>query len=118
MTIVVSDVSKIPAIRSQISLIIRANWSNPPAFGARIVSTVLSKPDLRSQWLEAIKVRWLIKEIKTKNSFQIMSSRIKEMRKALQDSLEKLQTPGTWNHITQQIGMFSYTGLNSINNAH
>jgi aspartate aminotransferase len=41
-----------------------------------------------------------------------MSSRIKEMRAALVQHLEKLQTPGTWVHITQQIGMFSYTGLN------
>lgn len=33
------------------------------------------------------------------------------MRKALRDELEKMSTPGTWNHITDQIGMFSYTGL-------
>ena len=25
--------------------------------------------------------------------------------------LEELGTPGTWNHITDQIGMFSFTGL-------
>lgn len=41
-----------------------------------------------------------------------MSSRIIEMRKALKAALEKLGTPGTWEHITSQIGMFSYTGLN------
>lgn len=34
------------------------------------------------------------------------------MRKALRDKLEELQTPGDWSHITSQIGMFSYTGLN------
>jgi len=33
------------------------------------------------------------------------------MRKALRSELERLGTPGTWNHITDQIGMFSYTGL-------
>jgi aspartate aminotransferase, cytoplasmic len=33
------------------------------------------------------------------------------MRKALQDHLEKLGTPGSWTHITNQIGMFSFTGL-------
>lgn len=33
------------------------------------------------------------------------------MRKALRNELESLNTPGTWNHITDQIGMFSYTGL-------
>lgn len=40
-----------------------------------------------------------------------MSGRIIEMRKGLQERLEKLGTPGTWNHITAQIGMFSFTGL-------
>lgn len=33
------------------------------------------------------------------------------MRKALRATLEKLGTKGTWNHITDQTGMFSYTGL-------
>ncbi len=33
------------------------------------------------------------------------------MRKALRAKLEEMGTPGTWNHITDQIGMFSFTGL-------
>jgi aspartate aminotransferase len=33
------------------------------------------------------------------------------MRKALRGKLEEMGTPGTWNHITDQIGMFSFTGL-------
>lgn len=41
-----------------------------------------------------------------------MSSRIREMRKVLREKIEALGTPGTWDHITKQIGMFSYTGLN------
>ena len=42
-----------------------------------------------------------------------MSGRIDQMRKALRSKLEELQTPGDWSHITSQIGMFSYTGLNA-----
>lgn len=57
LTIVVNDPKKIPAIKSQMSLIIRANWSNPPAFGARIVHRILTQPNLRQQWLNAIQVR-------------------------------------------------------------
>ncbi|WKY08877.1 hypothetical protein Q1695_001786 [Nippostrongylus brasiliensis] len=98
LCVVVKDPATLPGFKSQMSLVIRANWSNPPAHGARIVHKVLTTPALRKQWDEAIK---------------IMSSRIKEMRAALQSHLEKLQTPGTWNHITQQIGMFSYTGLSA-----
>lgn len=43
-----------------------------------------------------------------------MSNRIKEMRKGLRERLLALGTPNKnqWNHITAQIGMFSYTGLN------
>lgn len=40
-----------------------------------------------------------------------MSGRIIEMRKTLQGKLEELGTPGSWKHITSQIGMFSFTGL-------
>ena len=42
-----------------------------------------------------------------------MSSRIQDMRKSLRENIEKLGTPGKWSHITEQIGMFSYTGLNA-----
>ncbi len=93
----VNDPATITPIRSQVSLIIRANWSNPPAHGCRIVQKVLSTPELRQQWFDAIVT---------------MSSRIKEMRHLLRAKLEELGTPGKWSHITQQIGMFSYTGLN------
>jgi len=43
-----------------------------------------------------------------------MATRVKAMRQALQAHLEELETPGDWTHITEQIGMFSYTGLNGI----
>jgi len=34
------------------------------------------------------------------------------MRTALKGELIKLEVKGNWDHITNQIGMFSYTGLN------
>ena len=40
-----------------------------------------------------------------------MADRVIAMRKGLRERLENLGTPGTWNHITDQIGMFSYTGF-------
>ena len=40
-----------------------------------------------------------------------MSGRIIEMRKSFREKLEALGAPGKWDHITSQIGMFSYTGL-------
>ncbi|GIX92601.1 hypothetical protein CEXT_227431 [Caerostris extrusa] len=34
------------------------------------------------------------------------------MRWALRTKLQELGTPGNWDHITRQIGMFCYSGLN------
>ncbi len=46
-----------------------------------------------------------------KGHIKTMADRIISMRHGLRERLEKLGTPGTWNHITDQIGMFSFTGL-------
>ncbi|XP_034254523.1 aspartate aminotransferase, cytoplasmic [Thrips palmi] len=96
LTVVMKDKKCMAEVKSQITLIIRGNYSNPPNHGARIVSTVLNDPQLFKEWEDCIKT---------------MSSRILSMRKGLQERLEKLGTPGSWDHITRQIGMFSYTGL-------
>ncbi|MCL4129312.1 UNVERIFIED_CONTAM: hypothetical protein GTU68_000571 [Idotea baltica] len=96
MVVVVKDASVMVPMRSQITLLVRGAYSNPPNHGARIVSKVLNDTALFAEW---------------KGCIQTMSSRIKEMRAGLRERLEKLGTPGSWDHITKQIGMFSYTGL-------
>ncbi|XP_043490854.1 aspartate aminotransferase, cytoplasmic [Polistes fuscatus] len=96
MVVVMSDAKEVVQFKSQVTLIIRGMYSNPPNHGARIVSTVLNNPDLCKEW---------------KGHIQTMSGRIREMREGLYQRLLKLGTPGTWEHITTQIGMFSYTGL-------
>ncbi|PNY25006.1 Aspartate aminotransferase [Tolypocladium capitatum] len=83
-------------IASQLAILQRSEISNPPLYGARIASTVLNDPRLFAEWEENLRT---------------MSGRIISMRKALRSKLEALGTPGTWNHITDQIGMFSFTGL-------
>lgn len=35
-----------------------------------------------------------------------MIVRMKELRKSFRKTLEELSAPGTWNHITDQSGMF------------
>ncbi|KAF2964314.1 hypothetical protein GQX73_g9238 [Xylaria multiplex] len=83
-------------VASQLAVLQRSEISNPPLYGARIVSTVLNDAQLFAEW---------------QGNLRTMSSRIIEMRKLLRAKLEELGTPGTWNHITDQIGMFSFTGL-------
>lgn len=98
LTVVQRNPQTAAAIQSRMTLIIRFMYSNPPAFGGRIVSKVLNTAELRQEWMDSIKT---------------MSSRIIKMRNLLKGELENLNTPGTWDHITEQIGMFSYTGLNT-----
>ncbi|POS83612.1 PLP-dependent transferase [Erysiphe pulchra] len=87
---------KIKHIASQLTILQRSEISNPPAYGARIVDMVLNDKELFEEW---------------QDNLRTMSGRIILMRKALRSKLEQLNTPGTWNHITDQIGMFSFTGL-------
>jgi len=84
------------AIFSQLCMVVRPMYSNPPTFGARIVSTVLNNPELFAEW---------------KQNLLTMSGRISQVRHLLFDELKKLGTPGRWEHIIEQIGMFTYTGL-------
>ncbi|ORE04086.1 aspartate aminotransferase [Rhizopus microsporus var. microsporus] len=96
LTIVTKSTEEAKRVMSQFERLQRAEISNPPAYGARIVNIVLNDEALFAEWRENLKY---------------MSNRIIEMRNALRHHLEQLQTPGTWNHITDQIGMFSFTGL-------
>ncbi|KAK5559211.1 Aspartate aminotransferase, cytoplasmic [Exophiala xenobiotica] len=88
------DITK--RVASQLAILQRSEISNPPAYGARIASTVLNDPELFKQW---------------EGDLRTMSGRILEMRKSLKSELDRLDTPGNWDHITSQIGMFSFTGL-------
>ena len=96
LAVVVKDPSVIANIRAQLTLLVRGMYSNPPAHGARVVEKVLNNEALFAEWMGNVKT---------------MASRIIAMRKGLRDKLEALGTPGAWNHITDQIGMFSFTGL-------
>ena len=80
---------------SQLKILIRSTYSNPPIHGARLALEVWRNKDLYNEWLGELK---------------IMSGRIMDMRKALQAGLEK-ETNRKWPHVTRQIGMFCYSGL-------
>lgn len=98
---------------SQLCAVVRPMYSNPPAWGARIVKEVLGNEQNMKLWQEEL---------------NLMSGRIAEMRKLLRKNLEDLETPSpsgklgdkcdkenSWRHITDQIGMFSYTGVTGKN---
>lgn len=49
-TVVCKDAEEAKRVESQIKILIRPIYSNPPMNGARIASTILNSPDLRSLW--------------------------------------------------------------------
>ncbi|KAJ1483282.1 pyridoxal phosphate-dependent transferase [Baffinella frigidus] len=102
LNVVTKDPEAAIKIRGQLNMSTRAMISNPPLHGARLVAAVLSDPTLCGMWEKELK---------------IMSDRIVTMRTSLIEALKAngCPTPSTvfadWSHITSQIGMFAYTGL-------
>jgi len=95
-SVVGEDAEEAKRIDSQLKIIIRPMYSNPPIHGARIASQILNDPKLYTQWQAEVKG---------------MADRIITMRKLLREKLEALGSKHDWSHITSQIGMFAYTGL-------
>ena len=71
-------------------------YSNPPIHGARLVSQVLNDPTLYAQW---------------EGDCKGMADRINAMRSSLVSALAQAGSNRDWAHITNQIGMFCYSGL-------
>ncbi|KAI9014524.1 aspartate aminotransferase [Phycomyces nitens] len=96
-SVVCADQEERARVESQLKIIIRPMYSNPPIHGARLVSTVLNTPELKEEWLGEVKV---------------MADRIITMRDKLRGHLENdFGSKKSWNHITDQIGMFCYSGM-------
>ena len=84
------------AVRSHIKRIIRRLYSNPPSHGAMIVADVLSKVDLRQQWM---------------GELTDARQRVQQMRFALADALHERRPDDDFSYMTQQQGMFSLLPL-------
>jgi len=83
-------------VLSQLKIAIRTNYSNPPIHGGSVVAAVLNNPEWRSLW---------------EGELAEMRVRIKEMRQKLVIGLKVAGVQRDMSFITQQIGMFSYSGL-------
>lgn len=96
LSIVCADAEEAKRVLSQVKVVIRTNYSNPPTHGAAIVETVLGDPELREQWVAELGE---------------MRDRIKAMRGALVDGLKAAGVAQDFSYITDQTGMFSFSGL-------
>ena len=83
-------------VLSQLKIMIRTNYSNPPTHGGAVVAMVLGDPKLRAQWEQELAG---------------MRTRIKAMRRKLVDGLKAAGVKQDMSFITTQVGMFSYSGL-------
>ncbi len=83
-------------VLSQLKIVIRTNYSNPPIHGGAVVAAVLGSSELRAMW---------------EKELAAMRVRIKAMRQKLVDGLKAAGVQQDMSFITTQIGMFSYSGL-------
>lgn len=98
LSVVCASRDEAARVLSQLKVVIRTNYSNPPTHGAQIVATVLNTPALRAQWEQELAG---------------MRQRIKAMREALRAGLEAAGVGGDLGYITRQKGMFSYSGMSA-----
>lgn len=98
LSVVCADKDEAARVLSQLKIVIRTNYSNPPTFGAQVVATVLTTPALRTLWEQELAG---------------MRQRIRAMREALVDRLQAAGVTQDVGYITRQKGMFSYSGLSA-----
>jgi aspartate/tyrosine/aromatic aminotransferase len=96
LTVIVQDAPQAEATMSHMRQAIRANYSNPPAHGARVVETVLGDAGLRAIW---------------DGEVTAMRDRINTMRRLFVDGMNAHGAGRDWSFVARQRGMFSFTGL-------
>jgi aromatic-amino-acid transaminase len=96
LSVLCADKGEADRVLSQLKIVIRTNYSNPPTHGGAVVATVLGNPELRALWEQELGE---------------MRVRIKDMRQKLVAGLKAAGVKQDFGFITQQIGMFSYSGL-------
>jgi aromatic-amino-acid transaminase len=96
LSVVCASKEEAARVLSQLKIVIRTNYSNPPTHGAEVVATVLNSPALRKMWEEELAG---------------MRVRIKLMREELVNKLAAAGVKQDFGFIGRQKGMFSYSGL-------
>lgn len=97
LTVVTPSPEAAQQVLSHVKIAIRANYSNPPAHGAAVISAVLRDPQLRREWEEEVRM---------------MRERIAQMRALFVATLKAKGVQRDFSFIERQQGMFSFSGLN------
>ena len=94
--VICDDAAEADRVLGQLTSAVRANYSNPPTHGAKIVTHVLNTPELRQSWQQEL---------------ASMCQRIARMRQAIHDGLKDHVSGEMLTRYVKQRGMFTYTGL-------
>jgi aromatic-amino-acid transaminase len=99
LSVVCRDEGERDRVEGQLMSTVRANYSNPPTHGARIIAAVLADTRLRDSW---------------QRELAGMRERIRQMRQAIHDGLAQHDVPrAALSRYLVQRGMFTYTGLSA-----
>ncbi|MGS2743722.1 amino acid aminotransferase [Halomonas sp. LS-001] len=96
LIMVAKDTEQMENVRSQIAIVARENYSNPPAHGSAIVSEILHDAELSAMWREELTE---------------MRDRINTLRRDFVEALKPYGLDQKYACVAEQQGMFSYTGL-------
>lgn len=96
LTLMARNAEELGPLQGATETVIRSNYSMPPSHGARIVATVLDDVNLTADW---------------SSELDEMRERIASVRKTLRRMLEERQVTKDLSFVTDQTGMFSYTGF-------
>ena len=98
LSIVTAGKDEKARVLSQVKRVIRTNYSNPPTHGGAVVAAVLNSGELRKMWEEELAG---------------MRERIRSVRSGLVGKIDERGVAQDFSFVTQQRGMFSYTGLSA-----
>lgn len=99
LSLVAKNTAEATAALSQMKVVVRSNYSNPPRHGGAIVATVLGSEELTSIWHEEVAE---------------MRNRIASMRSEFVTQMQQRQSERDFSFLLSQSGMFSFSGLNPM----
>lgn len=95
--VVMQDAKMKPIVQDRLLANFRTECSFAPAYGARLASIIMSNEKLTKIWEQDV---------------YDVYERLQKLRNQIYDKLIEKATPGNWEHVLKQHGLFWFTGLN------
>jgi aromatic-amino-acid transaminase len=98
LSVVCAGTDEAERVQGQLKAIVRRIYSNPPMHGGQVTALVMRDPELRALWEDEVAE---------------MRTRIAAVRRQAREQLEARLPDYDAGYLTEQQGMFSYTGLSA-----